>query len=266
MWGRITISAALLCVTTTAFGAEQQQQPICPDRPSKSTGACTVPLGRVQVESGQVDWSHDSTAGVRSDFTTFGSTLLKYGISGNADVELGFTPYEISSVRTGGFHERDTGFGDIVARVKYRLTPADAAFQIALDPFVKIPTASHNLGNGKVEGGLLVPMSMPLGKSGVTLSLGPELDLLADADGHGRHVAMVQVFNLGASLTDKLSVSGELWGAWDWDPQGTTRQYSADASVAYLVSNDVQLDGGANFGLNRNTPDVELYTGVSVRF
>jgi hypothetical protein len=28
----------------------------------------------------------------------------------------------------------------------------------------------------------------------------------------------------------------------------------------------VQLDAGANFGLNRNTPDVELYTGVSVRF
>jgi hypothetical protein len=28
----------------------------------------------------------------------------------------------------------------------------------------------------------------------------------------------------------------------------------------------VQLDGGVNFGLNRHTPDVELYAGVSKRF
>lgn len=265
MWGRISICVALLCMSAAA-GAAEQPQPICPDRPSKSTGPCTVPVGQVQIETGLVDWTHDSADGVHTDFTTLGSTLLKYGISGNVDVELGFTPYETSRVRAGGVHQSDAGFGDMVARVKYRLTPADAAFQVALDPFVKIPTASHNLGNGKLEGGLLVPMSMPLGKSGVTLSLGPELDLLADSDGPGRHLAMVQVFNLGASLTDKLSVSGELWGAWDWDPDGTTRQYSADASLAYLVDNDLQLDAGASFGLNRNAPDVELYTGVSVRF
>ena len=56
---------------------------------------------------------------------------------------------------------------------------------------------------------------------------------------------------------------------WRWsrsDPSGTTRQASADGSAAFLLSNDVQLDAGANFGLNRATPDVELYGGVSVRF
>jgi hypothetical protein len=44
------------------------------------------------------------------------------------------------------------------------------------------------------------------------------------------------------------------------------RQYSADAAVAYLLSGDVQLDAGANFGLSRETPDVELYTGIAKRF
>jgi hypothetical protein len=32
------------------------------------------------------------------------------------------------------------------------------------------------------------------------------------------------------------------------------------------VNKNVQLDAGANFGLNRNTPDVELYAGISKRF
>jgi hypothetical protein len=77
---------------------------------------------------------------------------------------------------------------------------------------------------------------------------------------------MEQVVTLGWQATDKLNLSAELWGGWDWDPSGTTRQASADGSIAYLLSNDVQLDAGANFGLNRVTPDVELYGGVSVRF
>jgi hypothetical protein len=77
---------------------------------------------------------------------------------------------------------------------------------------------------------------------------------------------MAQVASLGWQATDKLNLAAEIWGQWDWDPAGTTRQSSADGSVAYLLSDDVQLDAGANFGLNRVTPDVELYAGISKRF
>jgi hypothetical protein len=77
---------------------------------------------------------------------------------------------------------------------------------------------------------------------------------------------MTQVASLGWQATNKLDVSAELWGQWDWDPAGTVRQYSGDASVAYLVSKQVQLDAGANFGLNRNTPDIELYAGFAELF
>jgi hypothetical protein len=77
---------------------------------------------------------------------------------------------------------------------------------------------------------------------------------------------MVQVASLGWQATDTLSLSGELWSQWDWDPAGTGKQASADGSIAYLVTGNLQIDGGANFGLNRQTPDVELYAGVSTRF
>jgi len=138
--------------------------------------------------------------------------------------------------------------------------------QVAALPFVKIPTAKHSLSNGKWEGGLLVPVGYSIPKTPFSIGLTPEADWLADADGHGHHAGMAQVVSLGWQVSDKLGLSGELWGQWDWDPDGTVPQYSADASAAFLVSNDLQLDAGANFGLNRNTPDVELYTGVSVRF
>ena len=53
---------------------------------------------------------------------------------------------------------------------------------------------------------------------------------------------------------------------FDFDPAGTVHLWSADLSAAYLLSNRVQFDGGANFGLSRVTPDVEAYAGASVLF
>jgi hypothetical protein len=67
-------------------------------------------------------------------------------------------------------------------------------------------------------------------------------------------------------LSNRFTISGELWGAWDFDPSGTVRQYSLDGAAAFLLSNNVQIDAGVNFGLNRNTPDVELYSGIAFRF
>jgi hypothetical protein len=61
-------------------------------------------------------------------------------------------------------------------------------------------------------------------------------------------------------------LAGELWTNVNLDPSGTVKQASVDAALAYAVSNSVQIDTGANIGLTRDTPDVELYGGLSLRF
>ena len=109
-------------------------------------------------------------------------------------------------------------------------------------------------------------MQVALGKSPLSLSFDPELDLIADQDGSGRHLGTQQVVNLGWQATPKWNFSTEIWAMWDWDSAGTGKQSSWDVAGAYLVNKDLQLDAGANFGLNRQTPKVELYAGVSVRF
>ena len=163
------------------------------------------------------------------------------------------------------------------------ITETPEAIEVALVPLVKIPTARRPLGNGKWEGGLLVPIGYAIPGTPFSIAATPEIDWVADEDGQRpvtveglelrnelvddvRPVWAVVVASLGWQATEKLGFSAEIWGAWDWDPSGTTRQASADGTVAYLVNNDLQLDAGANFGLNRETPDVELYAGFSVRF
>ena len=266
MRGHYSFFGAVAVLIGSAAAAAADEQPICADRPGKATSACTTPVGDWQVETGFADWTLQKEGGERDTSLVIGETTVKYGVTDSADLEVDVTPWERASSRVGGLHESASGFGDVNLIYKQRLTASDAAVQVVAMPFVKAPTAKHSLGNGKWEGGLLVPIGYSIPKTPLSLTLTPEIDWVADADGHGHHAAMAQVASLGWQATAKLNLSAEIWGAWDWDPAGTTRQASADAAAAYLLSNDVQLDAGANFGLNRDTPDVELYAGVSKRF
>jgi len=250
------MSMALLLVAAAV------EAPICADRPAKATAVCTVPAGMFQVESGLADWSVTNVGATRTTVLTLGQTTFKLGLTDTSDIEIAATPFTKVRVKHGG---SVSGFGDIFVRYKQELTKDLAPVQAAVLPFVKVPTASHDLGDGKFEGGLAVPISFAIAGP-VTMTLGPEADVLGDIDGHGRHLAVVNVVNLGSPIAPRLTLGGELWSNLNFDPSGTVRQASADASLAYAASNDVQLDGGVNFGLTRATADVELYAGVSMRF
>jgi hypothetical protein len=266
MRGRnILVAAVLLCGGSRALAADQPP-PICADRPGKATSACTVLAGHWQLETGFADWTLQKDSGERDTSLVIGETTLKYGLTDSSDIEVDVTPWQRATSRVAGMHESASGIGDVNLTYKQRLSGADAPLQVVAMPVVKVPAANHRLGNGKWEGGLLIPIGYAIPKSPFSIGLTPEVDWAADGDGHGHHAAMAQVISLGWAATDKLNISAELWGGWDWDPSGTTRQASADGSVAYLLNNTVQLDAGANFGLNRNTPDLELYGGVSKRF
>mgnify|MGYP006203262925 CR=1 FL=1 len=46
---------------------------------------------------------------------------------------------------------------------------------------------------------------------------------------------------LAFPLSERLSASAEGLVSWDWDSDGTVRHYAAGGSLAFLVSDDVQL-------------------------
>ena len=259
-----TIMAAVALAVGGAAAAAAD--PICADRPGKATGTCTVASGHWQIETGLADWSLQKSGGGRDTALVIGETTVKFGLTDRTNLEVDLTPWQRSASRVAGVHETASGFGDISVLYKQRLTRSDAPLQVAAMPMVKVPTATHSLGNGKWEGGLLIPIGYSIPNSSLALAATPEVDWVADGDGHGHHAAMAQVASLGWQASGRLNLSAEIWGQWDWDPAGTTRQASADGAAAYLLGNDVQLDAGANFGLNRVTPDVELYAGVSRRF
>ena len=187
---------------------------------------------------------------------------FKYGVSDRLDLELNVTPYQFQQASGQG---RAQGFGDLVAHAKIAAIKGDNA--VSLLPFVKIPTAGAGLGNGAVEGGLVVPIALAL-PAGTTLTLDPEIDALMDAGGSGRHPAYALAAGLSRPLSATFTGAVELWGADNEEPSGHVRQASFDLGLSWIPMKDqaLQLDGGLNLGLNRSTPGEQVYVGVSRRF
>lgn len=261
----MTRAGVAILALLAAGPAFAKQAPICTDRPAKANATCTVPAGKIQLESSAAGWTLTRAAGVRTEGLALGASVLKFGLTDHSDLQVGLTPYLAVKTRAGEASRRIAGFGDMVVRYKHRLTPAGSRAQVAVIPFVKLPTARDGLGNDKVEGGLALPIGLPLAGP-VAMTLGPEIDVLADSDGSGRHVALVNLVNLAAPIAPRLTLGGELWANFNFDPAGTIEQASVDAALAYAASDALQLDIGANLGLTRDTPDLEIYAGASVRF
>lgn len=239
--------------------------PICTDRPTKSNAACTVPEGMVQVEADLFSWTRIATGSARAEVLVYSNPVVKYGIGPNNDIQLNIAPLVEVRTRAGGQTISQTGVGDLTVRFKQRLTGPGDFVQVALVPFVKAPTAERGIGNGEWEGGLIVPVQMPVGSA--TLTLVPQLNLLADALApDNRHIEFQGVANLAYPIAARTTLAVELWTSQNWNPADTVRQYSADTAVSYLLNDALQIDVGGNFGLNQATPDVQLYIGVSARF
>ena len=243
---------------------------LCTDRPTKSTSPCTVDAGHWQIESDVYNYTEQDSGGVSTTTHLIGNPTLKLGLTKNWDVELNIAPYEVAKVHDSNVGTRQTfgGVGDLFIRTKVNLLGDDGgAIGLAIEPFVKIPTAAKPIGNGAVEAGVVAPIQFNLPMNW-QLVLDPEADALADAVGPGRHLNLTGLASLSYPVTKTVTLSGEIWGDENFDPGGHVTQASFDLGAAWIPakSPNFQLDGGVNLGLNHATPGVQAYIGVSQRW
>lgn len=241
---------------------------LCADRPGLNTPACTVDAGHLQIEAGLGDWTLDKQADSRTDTVLLGDIAARYGIGNSTEVRLAWTGY--GHIRTrdrlSGTIERMSGIGDVTVGLKQNLANPDGkGFSLALLPEASLPTGTHGVGQGAWSARLLLPISYDLSDH-VKVEMTPELDAAADADGHGRHGAVGSAAGLAFALNDKLDLSVEAQAIRDRDPEHHETQALGSLSLAYQAQEHTQLDIGAQAGLNRNSPDVEMYFGISRKF
>ena len=260
----ITVLLLALAMPALADTAAVAPAPICTDRPTKSTGTCTADAGHLQLEADLASYSELSLDGTRTETLLLLNPTLKYGLTPRLDVELNVPAWTQTRTHDASGTSTVQGSGDLSLKFKQKLYTGPV-LELALMPVVKAPTAAHAVGNGAWEGGVLLPVVAKLSEEW-SLNLSPELDVLANASGGGHHVNTAQLVNLGRTFPHDVTLSIELWADWDRDPTGSQRQVSFDLGAAWLLSPSLQLDGGVNLGLNRLTPGVQAYLGISQRF
>jgi hypothetical protein len=143
--------------------------------------------------------------------------------------------------------------------------PSGDGFSLALLPYATLPTGRKDIGAGDWGAGLLIPISFDLTEK-VSWGATPEVDAAVDEDRKGRHLAFGAATGLDIDLSKRWSVSIEGQVIRDRDPSRHSTQALAGAFLGWKLKERLQFDAGAQAGLNRATPDVELYFGISEKF
>ncbi len=241
----------------------------CTDRPTKSSLPCTVDAGHFQYEADAFNWTHFSSGNTVQNTYLFSNPTFKLGLTNRSDIELNIAPYEEITTRNTITHTttHDYGVGDAYVRYKYNLLGDDSGnLAITLYPYVKVPTAAPGVGNKAFEEGLIVPVSYSLPK-GFLLVVDPEVDSFKDTESNSYHANYQGLINISHTVfTDSITAEAELWGDANKDPADAVTQTSFDMAMVWLARPNLQFDTGVNIGLNRATPDLQGYVGISQRF
>jgi hypothetical protein len=235
--------------------AAAEPRPLSTDRPDTTESPITVEAGRFQFESEMAAFTRDG--GKWREFA-LGEVNAKYGLTAASDLQLVLPFYR--HVRDG-----DEGFGDIEVRLKQNLWGNDdGATAMALMPFVKLPTAAGGLGNGEIEGGLIAPFSCD-GPAGWSIGLMGEVDLIADEDDGGYHVAGLVSAVAGHALTDTTAAFIEVVGILTTESPDLAEAY-LNTGMTLAVGDDWQIDGGIRVGLTGESDDLVPFLGLTCRF
>ncbi len=259
--------AALFATSLAGAARADDLRQFCPDRPGLDTPPCTIDPGHVAVELGGLDWTSEKDPETRTGTLVAGDLLVRYGLTDSLEAKVGWTPYGHvrERDRATGAISRSSGTGDVSISLQQNLSHPDGqGFSIAVAPYATLPTGGKAIGAGDWGAGVLVPISVAL-TDALSLAATPEIDAAVDEDRNGRHLAYGSVVGLNYQFTKKLTAALELQATRDDDPQGHETETLASLSFAYQPKDDLQLDVGAVKGVH-DSPDIELYFGVSRRF
>ena len=241
-----------------------------PDRPARGSSPITVDAGRFQIESDFINYTSMNRQGASTSTFEAADPVVKLGINSFTDFEVGFAGFvDTRTTRNldGTTLSKGSGFGDVTLATKFNLLGnAGGTYGFALIPYLIVPSGTRNVSAGGVEGGVIAPFTVSL-PSDFNLTLQTELDALRNSDNPGTHVAFTNIVNLTHPVPGikDLTATVEFYSSVVTE-RHTPDIYTFDTALAYLVQPDLQLDIGANIGLNHGAPDYQIYSGVAHRF
>lgn len=253
---------------------KDQLRDLTTDRPDLTESPMTVDAGWYQVEINAFGFSRSrpDADGVETDTYDYATTNIRVGLTHNAEIGVVLQPYGVVRSRPGADpgSSQDDGIGGLEIRGKLNLFgndafdgPGDTA--LALLPFVTLPTDRDNgISPEGVEGGLIVPFAVVLPK-GFGLGINGGVTAVRDGDGSGYHAEYLGSAALSQEWNERFGTYYEIATALGTDdPRGEI--LILGTGFTYLVTPNLQLDGGVNFGVTSASDRINPFVGLTSRF
>lgn len=245
------------------------ERPFSPDRPSFTGSPYTLDPGRFQFEMTFGSFARDKSQDAGSppvEVKTIGTgaSTLRWGVTEDVELQLGFDGLLIEDTRTALEQHRSTTAGNVSVTAKVNFWGNDSGRSaFGMIPYISLPTSTPASGNRDVVGGVAFPLAVALpGDISLGMQAGIEMDPNEIGGGYGAIINGSVI--AGISLTPKVSGYVEIFNVKD-TRAGNAWENAAGLGIAYRVTENIQFDTGANVGLSRAAGDLELFIGFAIR-
>jgi len=258
------LSASLLAAC--ALTAHAEEEPLATDRPDFVESSDVVGAGRVQIET-SVAFERSKAHGRRQKPPP-PPTLLRIGIGETleARIETDGALY-LRSTDENGMTTRDRGRADVSLGLKWHMQDGDEdTGKPGIGWLLHVDTDSGSRefrGKGwRPSLRMVAEWELPGGHS-----LGVMPGVFTEHDEAGRrYMGGIAAVVVGKSFTDRLRGFVEVSGQQLTNRRHGGNVVTGDIGVAYLLTNSVQVDTAASWGMSRAAPDFGWTVGLSVRF
>lgn len=242
----------------------EMMRELTPDRPDKTESPYTVDAGHLQLEMDFANFTADSQDDTRVRSWNVAPVNLKLGLLNNVDLQIIFGGYVRACTADEVGKTTQAGVGDVVARLKINFWGNDGGkVAFAVLPFVKFSTGTGDVGNGAWEGGVICPLAFEL-PLGFELGIETGVNFPRD-DRHDYQPEFINSITVGHSIAGRLSGYIEFFSSAPTEPHAGLVA-TADTGLIYALGENIQIDGGCNFGLTGAADDFNPFTGITIRF
>jgi hypothetical protein len=256
----VLVLVALAAANTGAGAADA----ITTDRPDVVESSLTVGRGRFQIET-SVARERDKDAGAKTTVYTT-PTLLRLGVSETLELRLeseGHVRAKFSDP-AAGIDARDNGYADVSPGLKWHALDGEGVRpSVAVLLHADIDSGSRPFRGEGIRPSLRVPLEWELQKD---FSLGVMPGIVYDKTDGGRHASGILAVVLGKEWTPRFRSFIEVAAERIASSRNGGSTVTYNTGVAYLLTNNVQIDSALSWAANHNTPDFAWTIGLSVRF
>jgi hypothetical protein len=254
---RAMAAATMLGLSFHAWAAGEE--PIVPDRPGVAESSQVVGKGRFQVET---SFARERDAnGPEVVHTTTTPTLLRYGVSDSLELRVE-TDGRVHTWPASTGSER--GYANTELGIKWHVMDGRGSTpSVGVLVHAELPTGSAQFRGEGVRPSVRVVGEWDLPAD---LSLGVMPGIASDTNDNGqRFTKGILAVSLGKAWTPHFHGFLELAAPRIAHARDGGSQFGVDAGLAYLPSDNCQVDFSVGHGLNRRTPDLSWNVGVSFR-